>query len=291
MFDMFEMFNQDNEEKPQESSSSPTSPYSTGGFFSISVGGSVLIEDKPNVTKIAKFSESINRLCREGYKFALVLGGGRVCRNYQAAAKSLGASNYFLDEIGINVTRVNASLLTQTVDDAFPTVLTTVADAIAVIEQGRIPVMGGLSPGSTTDLVASLIAEAMNGTFINLSNVDGIYSSDPKRTKHAKFYPELSYERLLSIIQMAESKPGQNVVLDMPAVLVLKRSQIKSLFLDGNDLSNFEAAVRGSDFNGTIVTEEISESEAKITGKRIPRKKSKVIEDGDEEINPDDIGF
>ena len=144
-------------------------------------------------------------------------------------------------------------------------------------------------PGFTTDAVAALVAEQMSGMFINLSNVDGVYSSDPKRSKNAKFYSELSYERLISIIQMAETKPGQNVVLDLPASLVLKRSMIKALFLNGNDLENFEAAVRGQEFKGTIVSEEISESQAKTTGRRIPRKRH-VIEE-DEEINPDEIEF
>ena len=285
--DMFEIFNQDKEE--QSESSSPSVPISNENFFSISIGGSILVEDKPNVTKIAKFSESINRLSAEGHKFALVVGGGKACRNYQAAAKSLGANNYFLDNLGIMVTRINATLLTQSVDKAYPRVLTNVSSVKRIIETGKIPVLGGAMPGFTTDAVAALVAEQMSGMFINLSNVDGVYSSDPKRSKNAKFYSELSYERLISIIQMAETKPGQNVVLDLPASLVLKRSMIKALFLNGNDLENFEAAVRGQEFKGTIVSEEISESQAKTTGRRIPRKRH-VIEE-DEEINPDEIEF
>jgi uridylate kinase len=283
--DMFEIFNQDKEKEESKSFSAPVA-----NFFSVSIGGSVLVDEKPNVAKIAKFSESINNLLRENHKFALVVGGGKTCRNYQAAAKALGANNFFLDEIGIKVTRINASLLTQTIENAFPKVLTDVAGVHEIVEQGKTPIFGGLLPGITTDAVAALIAERMQGTFINLSNVDGVYSADPSKSRSAKFYPELSYERLISIIQMAETRPGQNVVVDMPAALILKRSKIRALFMGGDDLENFESAVRGGEFRGTVVSEEISESEAKPTGKRIPRKRKTELEE-EGPIDPDEIDF
>ena len=301
--DMFEIFNEDNTKEDAGESSHPTSsssfvptgisPVDSNRFFSISIGGSVLIDEKPNVAKIAKFSESINRLQREGYMFAIVVGGGKSCRNYQAAAKVLGANNFFLDSIGIDVTRINASLLTQAVENSFPSVITNIYEIKSIIESGRIPICGGMMPGFTTDAVATLIAEQMQGTFINLSNVDGVYSSDPKKSAHAKFYPEMGYERLISIIQMAEAKPGQNVILDMPASLILKRSKLKALFLNGNNLDNFEAAVRGLEFHGTVVSEMVSEQEAKTTGKRIPRKRHKIEaeEDDYEDPDPSEIRF
>ncbi len=297
MFDMFEMFNQDEQKEEQSESSVQGSSYeptqaSDGRFFSISVGGSVLIGEKPDVAKIAKFSESINKLALEGYKFALVVGGGKACRRYQAAAKSLGANNFFLDSIGIEVTRVNASLLTQTIENAAPQVITNVPEAKKIIDSGKIPISGGMMPGFTTDAVAALIAEMMNGTFINLSNVDGVYSADPKKSPSAKFYPQLSYERLVSIIQVAETKPGQNVVLDLPASLILKRSKINAWFLHGDNLENFENAVRGLEFKGTVVSEEISEQEANTTGRRVPRKRHKIEEEEEyEPPKPHEIDF
>ena len=294
---MFEMFNE-GEQKSGPTEISPLSHSPAGNFFSISIGGSILIDDKPDVDRIAKFSETINRLQQEGYKFALVVGGGKTCRNYQAAAKALGANNYFLDEIGIKVTRINASLLTQTIDNAFQEVLTDVSRVADILSQGKVPIFGGLLPGITTDAVAALIAERMQGTFINLSNVDGIYSSDPRKSAGAKFYPELSYERLVGIIQLAEAKPGQNVVLDLPAALILKRSVIRALFLNGDDLENFESAVRGGSFNGTVVCEGTleEEPEAKTTRRRVAkRRKSRVKEEiEDEEYTPpepDEIDF
>jgi uridylate kinase len=281
---MFEIFNQEQDKEPAKAPPQPTK------LCSVSIGGSVLIEEKPNAAKIAKFAASINKLSGEGYKFVLVLGGGKVCRNYQATAKSMGGSNYFLDEIGIMVSRLNATLLTNVIDNAFPTVLTSIPDAMAVLGQGKTPILGGLLPGITTDAVAALAAEAMQGSFINLSNVDGVYSSDPRKSSHAKFYPELSYDRLISIIQLAEAKPGQNIVLDLTAALILKRSKIRAVFLNGADLENFEAAVRGGEFKGTVVSEETMEGGAGATGKRAPRGETSRGDDYSPP-KPDEIDF
>ncbi len=273
---MFEMFNekdegeavseamssQSTEEQATGYSSSPSSdqsPFSQYSapakeIFVVSVGGSVFINEKPNAALIAKFGETISSLHREGYRFALVIGGGKIGRSYIAAAKGIGATNYAMDEIGIALTRVNARLLIESIESSHKEVLTKVSDAKAIIDSGKIPVYGGLLPGITTDAVSALLAESLSATFVNLSNVDGIYSSDPKDNPRAKFYPSLSHSRLLSLLQVAESKPGQNIVLDIPAGLVLKRSSIHSIFLDGNNLSNFESAIRGGEFNGTVVS-------------------------------------
>jgi len=221
--------------------------------YVISVGGSILVGQKPDYTMIAKFAESINRLSDEGYRIVLVVGGGKVCRNYVAAAKSLGANNFQLDEIGIAITRANASLLLPVINNAHKAVLTEVNQVKPVLDIGKIGVFGGLHPGITTDSVAALIAEALEGVFINLTDVDGIYSMDPKKHPHAKFYDEIAYNELISLMKLGESKPAQNLVLDLPCCLILKRSKLKGMVLNGTDLDNFEAAIRGGEFKGTVV--------------------------------------
>jgi len=261
MFDegLFKIFS-DNESKSSEAEQTSELGIESVDFnkrpIVLSVGGSLVAQEKPNVTYIAKFAEKIKELYDSGYRFAIVVGGGIVCRNYIAAAKSLGANNFASDSLAIMVTRVNAMLVIQAIERAYPKVLTDVLEAKPIIDSGKIPIYGGLLPGITTDCVAALVAESLGGDFINLTNVDGVYSSDPKENPRAKFYPQLSYNRLISLIKLAESKPGQNIVLDLPSCLVLKRSNIPTIILNGNDLENFEKAVRGEPFVGTRITSE-----------------------------------
>ena len=150
-------------------------------------------------------------------------------------------------------TRLNALVLIQAIEKAHPEVLTNILRASEIIARGKIPVFGGLMPGFTTDAIAALIAEALNAEYINLTNVDGVYSSDPRENPRAKFFEEISYEKLLSLMKLAGSKPGQNMVIDVPACLILKRSSIPGIVLDGKELENFENAVRGLDFKGTRI--------------------------------------
>lgn len=270
MFDeeFFKMYNESMDEGSSTSSSgtSASDPIETVSFgeaqkiFVLSIGGSIIAPEKPDAAFVSKLSESIDRLYNEGYRFAIVVGGGQTARNYIAAAKALGADNYTLDEIGIKATRLNALILIQALEKAYPGVLTKVQKSREVIALGRIPVYGGLMPGFTTDAVAALIAEFLKAEYVNMTNVDGIYSSDPSTNPNAKFYPEISFERLLSLMKLAESKPGQNLVIDMPACLILKRSKIPGIVLNGKDLTNFEDALRGMDFKGTRIVEVESEN-------------------------------
>ncbi|MCX8190104.1 MAG: UMP kinase [Candidatus Diapherotrites archaeon] len=259
MFDesFFKIFNesQASEKQPTESSGDVEEIDFDRKPVVLSVGGSLIAQEKPNASFIGKFSEKIKELWTEGHRFAIVVGGGAICRNYIAAAKALGANNYSADALAIMVTRVNAMLLIQGLEKAYPQVLENVFASKKVLNAGMIPVYGGLLPGITTDCVAALLAEFLGGTFINLTNVDGVYSSDPRDNPRAKFYPEISYERLISLISVAESKPGQNLVMDLPSCLILKRSKIPAIILNGNDLDNFASAVRGLPFKGTKVCE------------------------------------
>lgn len=246
-----------------DSNSSSSSSYSSsyGDIFVVSIGGSVLLGEGIFSEKVSAVADSISRLHNESYKFVLVVGGGPVCRDYLTAAKELGTNNFFMDELAIKITRVNATLLIAGLEKAYPEVLTHIGSAKELIDAGQIPVYGGLLPGATTDFVAALLAESLNAKFINLSNVDGIYSSDPSKNKRAKMYSELDYNQLMKLVASAESKPGQNLIIDLPACNILRRSEIKSLFLNGNDLENFESAVRGNSFTGTVVSSEINDYE------------------------------
>ncbi|MEK6972908.1 MAG: UMP kinase [archaeon] len=244
-------------EESTEQLQSETQPYySNDKLFVLSVGGSILVDEKPKTTFIAKFAETINELSREGYKFCLVVGGGKTARNYVAAAKNFGATNYALDKLGIVSSRLNALLLIQALENAYPTVMTDPEKATEVLNQGKIPVFGGLYPGITTDAVASLVAEALDAKFINLTNVDGVYTADPNVEPHAKLLKHMSYEKLLSLIRVADSKPSQHVILDLPCCLIIRRSSIHAAVLNGNNLDNLKNYLRGLDFVGTTISEE-----------------------------------
>jgi len=257
---MFEMFENYNESSSSESSStfSVDKP-----IVVVSVGGSMIAKDKINATLIAKFAHAVIELKKEGFEFILVAGGGGIAREYIAAAKSLGVENNFvLDEIAITVTRLNALMLIQAFDETFPEVLTDVKRIHQILESNKIPVFGGLIPGFTTDTVAASIAEYLGGIFVNLSNQEGIYNTDPKHSKNAKLIPKMNHEKLMRVLARNDSRaPGENLILDAFTCMILNRSKITTFVLSMENLEDFKNAVKGLEFNGTIIETTENETE------------------------------
>jgi uridylate kinase len=254
--ELFKVYNEQTEQKEETGEEVESISFPKGRLFVISVGGSILVDEKPRTTFIGKFAEVLKRLYNEEYRFVLVAGGGTTSRHYIAASKALGASNFAQDMLGISASRLNALLLANAIENAYPTVLTRVESSRHILACDMIPVYGGLLPGITTDCVAALIAEYLEAELINMTNVKGIYSADPKEKQDATLYKKLTPDALIKLVSASTSKPGQHVVLDLPACLIIKRSNIRTIVLHGEDLENFERAVRGNEFEGTVIEEE-----------------------------------
>jgi uridylate kinase len=267
--------------------SSPDAGYlQSSNVFVVSIGGSILFEEnEPSPEKFKAIVDVVTQLHRSGKKIVLVVGGGKVARLYSGVAGSLNLNKFEQDLVGIKVTRLNASLLAAATPDAHKKVLEEIVDAKNVLDNGKIPVFGGLVPFFTTDSVAALLAEFLNGVFVNLTDVDGIYDSNPKENPDAVMFSEISYSRLVSLAIAAGSAPGQNVVVDIACAMILKRSKIPAVFLNGNNLDNFMAYINGQSFVGTVVRdipEDVSNSnlsdvggfpDSVVVGKKKPRKR------------------
>jgi uridylate kinase len=149
--------------------------------FVISLGGSILLPeiDRPN---IKPYISVLTRISAK-HRLFVVVGGGGTARQYISLARSFEADDAFSDELGIMVTRLNAMLLVGALGKAaYPCVVTSHTEALCAAQSGKIVVMGGISPGQTTDAVAAVLAERVQADlFINLTAVDGIYSHDPRK--------------------------------------------------------------------------------------------------------------
>lgn len=221
--------------------------------FVLSVGGSLFVGDDIDTDFVLALRDSIGKLSQEEYRFAVVVGGGKPARTYVEAGKRLHASNYVLDELGISITRANAALVAAALPDSHNEVALSIPQAQKWFDAGRIPVMGGLLPGFTTDAVGALLAEALEATFVNLSTTTGIFDADPKKNPKAQLLRDISFERLFLLAAGQPSAPSQSFFLDLPAAVILKRSKIQAIFVHGHHLDQFENAVRGLEFEGTRV--------------------------------------
>ena len=75
----------------------------------ISIGGSVLV---PGLSKdrIEEYAGVVDQIIAEGNSVGIVVGGGRIARDYIEIAREFGSNESELDQMGIAITRVNAQL-------------------------------------------------------------------------------------------------------------------------------------------------------------------------------------
>jgi uridylate kinase len=221
----------------------------------ISLGGSILIP-KLRENKIQEYVPVLQEIAGK-HRLFVVVGGGGAARDYIDVARALGIDEGTSDEIGILVTRLNATLLVAALRDAaYPKVAESHAEAKKFAEAGKIVVMGGITPGQTTDAVAAVLAERVQAdVFINVTSVNGIYSADPNKVKGAKRFLTLTPQQLLEIVGKIALTAGSNNVLDIVAARIVGRSHIPLVVLDGTTPETLSRAILTGKFTGTIVSD------------------------------------
>lgn len=220
----------------------------------ISVGGSILIQDKDDITFIRKLSKVLIGKSTN-HKLYIVTGGGRVAREYINVARELGASEIYLDDLGIQVTRLNARLLiTALGQHCHQTPAETIEDALHAAHTHQIVVMGGLHPGFTTDAVSAMVAERVGAVrLVNATAVLGVFTADPRKDSSAKMIRNMTYDKLIEIVDKSERGAGPNIVFDPLAARIVRRAKIVTMICDGRNLPTLMSAIEGEDFNGTVI--------------------------------------
>jgi len=212
----------------------------------ISLGGSILIPELAK-NRIPAYLPVLQEIAAQ-HRLFVVVGGGGGARDYIAVARKLGIDEGTADEIGILVTRLNATLLIAALGDAaYPKVAESHSEAKKFGESKKIVVMGGITPGQTTDAVAAVLAERVQAdVFVNVTSVDGIYDKDPNRYPGARHHPTLTPQKLLAIVGQGGLGAGSHNVLDIIAARVVERSHIPLVVLDGTRPKNLaDVLLRG----------------------------------------------
>jgi uridylate kinase len=219
----------------------------------LSLGGSVLVREEGDTAYIRKLAKILIGIS-SNFKLYVVTGGGKIARYYIRVGRDLGASESFLDESGIEVTRLNARLLiTALGDHACHSPPKNYDEAVHAGKTCSIVVMGGVSPGITTDAVSALLAERVKARrLVNATSVDGAYSADPKKDPKAHRIPTMTHKEFINLVGHSTGA-GPNNVFDPVGARVLERSNISLAIVDGNELANLRDALEGKKFKGTTV--------------------------------------
>jgi uridylate kinase len=191
----------------------------------------------------------------EGNQLVLVAGGGENARTYISAARKLGAEESTCDLLGIQITRANAELLRLALGSiASSKIPTTLSDLPHCVGPGKAVVMGGLQPGQSTSAVAALAAEITRAEIlVNGTDVDGVYTEDPKKNPKAKLIRSVHVDKLLNWAMSGEVFAGRYELLDPLAIKIMQRAKIRTRFVSLGDPSNIITALQGKDIGTRVL--------------------------------------
>ncbi len=210
-------------------------------------------------------SKALERICTEikeikklKVEIAIVVGGGNIFRGINLVER--GADRVTSDNMGMLATVINSLAMMDRLEQMG--IYTRVMSAVSIedfaeqyilrravrhMEKGRIVILaaGTGNPYFTTDTAAALRAMEIGADLlIKATNVDGVYSADPKKVEKAEFIPRLTYMDVLT----KELK-----VLDSTAVSLLKDNNIPLRVINLNESGNLKRVVMGEEI-GTLIS-------------------------------------
>jgi uridylate kinase len=157
---------------------------------------------------VGALADAVKEVHALGVRLALVVGGGNIIRGTTASRE--GLDRVSADYMGMLATVINALAVQDVlekkgVDTRVMTAIRMESLAEPYIrrraqrhqEKGRLVLFAGGTgnPFFSTDTAAVLRAlEVEAEVILKGTNVDGIFTSDPKKDPAAKFIPELSYQ-------------------------------------------------------------------------------------------------
>ena len=226
----------------------------------LSVGGSMIAPDKPDTEFLAAFVKMAKKwlAADNGRRLILVAGGGAPARVYQNAYKDVCASlaatpdNEAADWIGVMATRINAQLLKASFGGLCQNDVVT--NPTAQIDfKGQVLVASGWKPGFSSDNDAVLLAEKFGAdTVVNLSNIEKVYTDDPRKNPDAKPLDEISWADFRKMVG-DEWVPGKNVPFDPVASKKAQEIGLTVICSAGKNIENTRKILDGASYVGTTI--------------------------------------
>ena len=206
---------------------------------------------------VESFAEEIKAVVALGVRLSLVVGGGNIVRGTTASRE--GLDRVSADYMGMLATVINALALQDVLEKlgVHTRVMTairmeSVAEpyirrrAVRHLEKGRLVIFAGGTgnPFFSTDTAGVLRAlEVEAEVFLKATNVDGIYTGDPKTDTSATFIPELTYQ---------EAIVRNYAVMDANAFGLCKANQLPIVVFNLNQPGAITRVLRGERV-GTLV--------------------------------------
>ncbi|MFA5686485.1 MAG: UMP kinase [Bacilli bacterium] len=228
----------------------------------VKLSGEALLGEKDKLILNAKYlkivADAIKAMYERNLQIAIVVGAGNIWRG--KLANQIGIERSTADYMGMLGTIINSLALQSAIEQAglecrvmSAIEVKAVSEpyikkrAISHMEKGRVVIFAGGTgnPFFSTDTTATLRAIEIeaDAIFMAKNGVDGVYDSDPRLNKDAKFIPEITFSELMA----------KNLqVMDQTAVAMIQYQNIVIHVFNMTDTKNFLRVLDGEKV-GSIV--------------------------------------
>lgn len=226
----------------------------------LKLSGEALMGDKQfgiDPERLQQYARDIKAAKETGVEIALVIGGGNIFRGMQAEAN--GIDKVQGDYMGMLATMINGIALQSAIESQgmYTRLLSAIQmdqiaepyikrRAVRHLEKGRIVIFGAGTgnPYFTTDSAAALRAIEISADIVlKGTNVDGVYSADPRKDPAAKKYDQIGFKEVLS---------NKLNVMDMTAFTLCEENNLPILVFDMNVPGNLLKVVNKEKI-GTLI--------------------------------------
>ncbi len=206
---------------------------------------------------LSHFANEISTVVDEGVEVAIVIGGGNIYRGVQS--EGAGFDRVQGDHMGMLATIINGMALQSALEslDIQTRLLTAIRmeqvaepyirrKAMRHLQKSRVVIFGGGTgnPYFTTDTAGVLRAIEIEADIIlKGTRVDGIYSADPEKDKHAKMFNEINFDEVIK---------NKLNVMDLTAFTLCQENNLPIRVFNMNPKSNLYKLCKGDNV-GTLV--------------------------------------
>jgi uridylate kinase len=218
----------------------------------ISLGGSRIVPDDVDDGFLLGFKRLLDS--HKDKKFVVVCGGGSTARRYIGALRKLGKGTRAQSMEGIAVTRLHAGFMARIFGrGANEDVPFSMKKVKSLLGKNRVVFCGALRyrNRNTSDGTAAKLAGFLGCSFINLTNVRGLYSSNPKGKKKARFISKIGWSDFAKMAGKIRFEAGQHFVLDQSAARVIRDKKIVTYIV--GSLGAIDGVLKGKRFVGTKI--------------------------------------
>ena len=227
----------------------------------LKVSGEALMGDREyglDGDTMLQIATDVRAVAALGHEVCLVIGGGNIFRGISAAARGMDRAQ--ADYMGMIATVMNALGMQNALEKiGVPTRVLSAIPMASVcepyirrramrhMEKGRVVIFaaGTGNPFFTTDTAASLRAVEMGcDTLLKGTQVDGVYSADPRKHPDAERYETLSYHDVLA---------NDLAVMDAAAISVARENGLPIIVFNIHAAGAFAQVMRGEGRFTTII--------------------------------------